>query len=147
MKLNALLLFLGLSLLMICCGERNDEPPLVEKSARIEIDFGGSVDQYMITFGVHTLMRGANGFVTPIIKQPAGAEWSQIIPQANSYNLTVPITFQKLTVETQDPVHTLAFLFNSIHSGETPDANFQVLTASIIAVSYTHLTLPTNVNV
>jgi len=115
-------LFLGLSLLIISCGERNDEPLLVEK---IEIDFGGSVDQYMITFGVHTLMRAANNYVTPIIKQPAGAEWSQIIPQANSYNLTVPITFQKLTVETQDPVHTFAFLFNSIHFGEHPMAIFK----------------------
>ena len=108
-----------------------DDQPLNEKSARIEVEFEGSLDQYMINFGIHSLNKGSNGFVTPIIQQPADIEWTQVVDQANTYYLTMPLIFQNLIVESEEPVHTLGFIFNAIYTGGIPDENFQDLKATV----------------
>ncbi|ERM83033.1 hypothetical protein P872_06050 [Rhodonellum psychrophilum GCM71 = DSM 17998] len=125
------LFVLAFTLLLFSCGEDADEPTLVEKDVRIEIDFEGSADKYLITFGIHTLNRGINGFVTPIITQPANLQWTQIIPQANGYNLTSDGSIGNLIVTSDQPAHTVGFIFNATYKGGIPDTNFQVLKASI----------------
>ena len=122
---------LALFAAIISCSEDADEQPLNEKRARIEVEFGGNLDQYMINFGIHSLYKGENGFVTPIIQQPADVEWTQVVEQGNTYNLSTPLTFQKLIVESEEPVHTVGFIFNAIHTGGIPDENFQELKATI----------------
>lgn len=64
-------------LLLFSRGEDPDEPSLVEKTVRIEVDMGGSTDQYLINFRIHTLNRGASGFATPIITEPADGNASK----------------------------------------------------------------------
>src|SRR5690606_14112886 len=122
---------LALFAAIISCSEDADEQPLNEKRARIEVEFEGSLDQYMINFGIHSLYKGENGFVTPIIQQPADVEWTQVVEQANTYNLSMPLIFPKLIVESEEPVHTLGFIFNAIHTGGIPDGDFQALKATI----------------
>lgn len=123
--------FLALSVAILSCSEDADEQPLNEKRARIEVEFEGSLDQYMINFGIHSLSKGANGFVAPIIQQPADVEWTQIVEQANTYNLSTRLIFPKLIVESEEPVHTIGFIFNAIHTGVIPDEDFQNLKATI----------------
>lgn len=123
--------FLALSVAILSCSEDADEQPLNEKRARIEVEFEGSLDQYMINFGIHSLNKGLNGFVTPIIQQPADVEWTQIVEQANTYNLSTPLIFPKLIVGSEEPVHTIGFIFNAIHTRGIPDENFQELKATI----------------
>lgn len=123
--------FLALSVAILSCSEDADEQPLNEKRARIEVEFEGSLDQYMINFGIHSLYKGANGFVTPIIQQPADVEWTQVVEQANTYNLSTPLIFPKLIAGSEEPVHTIGFIFNAIHTGGIPDEDFQDLRATI----------------
>lgn len=123
--------FLALSVAILSCSEDADEQPLNEKRARIEVEFEGSLDQYMINFGIHSLNKGLNGFVTPIIQQPTDVEWTQVVEQANTYNLSMPLIFPKLIVGSKEPVHTIGFIFNAIHTGGIPDENFQELKATI----------------
>jgi hypothetical protein len=113
------------------CGERDDEQPLVEKSLRIEVDMEGSVDQYLVNFGVHSLYKGQSGFVNAVILQPGELEWTQIISQANTFNLSTPGSFSQLVVESEEPVHTFGFIFNVVHTGGIPDENFENLNATI----------------
>lgn len=123
--------FLALFAAILSCSDDADEQPLNEKSARIEVEFEGSLDQYMINFGIHSLYKGANGFVTPLIQQPADVEWTQVVEQANTYNLSMPLIFPKLIVGSEEPVHTLGFIFNAIHTGGIPDEDFQDLKATV----------------
>jgi len=41
--------------LTISCNNDTEEAPIIEKTALIEIAFEGSVEQYLINFGVHSL--------------------------------------------------------------------------------------------
>src|SRR5690606_22834042 len=131
MKRLSNLIILALFSLLLSCSKDTDEPPLAEKNARIEVDFEGSLDQYLINFGIYAMYKGESGLVTPIIRQPAGTEWTQIVTEGNSYNLSTPLTFQKLIVESEEPVHTVGFIFNAIYTGGIPDDNFQGLSATI----------------
>lgn len=129
-KLRTLLYFLGI-FLAISCSNEPDEVPLVEKTARIEVDFEGSFDQYLVNFGIYTLYKGPSGFVRPVIVQPGELEWTQIIEQANTFNLSTYSSFSQLIVESEEPVHTFGFIFNVVHIGDIPDADFEDLTATI----------------
>lgn len=131
MKKVKTFLFLPIILLAISCGENTEEQPLVEKSLRIEVDMEGSVDQYLVQFGINTLYKGKSGFVRPIIVQPGELEWTQIIEPANTYNLSTPATFSQLIVESEEPVHTFGFIFNVVHTGDIPDEDFEDLSATI----------------
>lgn len=131
MKNLRLFFFLAFIAFSFSCSEDAEEQPLIEKKARIEVDFEGSLDQYMINFGIHSLYKGENGLVKPIIQHPAEAEWTQVVEQGNTYNLSTPLTFQKLIVESEEPVHTVGFIFNAIHTGGIPDDNFEDLRATI----------------
>jgi len=123
--------FLALFAAILSCSEDSDEQPLNEKSARIEVEIEGSLAQYMVNFGIHSLYKGSNGFVTPLIQQPADVEWTQVVEQANTYNLSTPLIFPKLIVGSEEPVHTLGFIFNAIHTGGIPDEDFHDLRATI----------------
>jgi len=129
-KLRTLLYFLGI-FLAISCSNEPDEEPLVEKTARIEVDFEGSFDQYLINFGVHSLYQGQSGLVNASIIQPGNLEWTQVIDEANTFNLSTPGTFSQLTVESEEALHTFNFVFNVVHIGDIPDADFEDLTATI----------------
>lgn len=91
----------------------------------------GSVDQYLVQFGINTLYKGQSGFVRPIIVQPGELEWTQIIEQANTYNVSTTGALSQLVVESEEPVHTFNFVFNVVHAGDIPDENFEDLTATI----------------
>lgn len=74
----------------------------MEKTARIEIDFEGSMDQYLVNFGIHSLLKGQNGLVSAVIRQPSGLEWTQVIGSANTFNLSTPASFPQLIVESEE---------------------------------------------
>ncbi len=129
MKRLPLVLILGI--LIFSCSDDPEEQPRVEKSVRVEIDFEGSLDQYLINFGVHSLYKGESGFVSATIVQPGDMEWTQVITQANTFNLSTPLDFSKLIVDSEEPVHTFGFIFNAVHTGEIPDEDFVDLSATI----------------
>jgi hypothetical protein len=115
----------------ISCNNDPDEAPLVEKTARIEIAFEGSVEQYLINFGVHSLYQGQSVFVNASIIQPRDLEWIQGIDEANTFNLSTSATFSELVIESEEPVHTFGFNFNVVHTGDIPDEDFEELSAII----------------
>ncbi|WP_339924230.1 hypothetical protein [uncultured Cyclobacterium sp.] len=125
------LIFYAFIFLAISCNNEPDEAPLIEKTARIEIAFEGSVEQYLINFGVHSLYQGQSGFVSATIIQPGDLEWTQVIDQANTFNLSTSATFSELIVESEEPVHTFGFIFNVVHTGDIPDEDFEDLSATI----------------
>lgn len=129
-RFKILLCYAGIFLTFSCSNDP-DEEPLVEKTARIEIEFEGSLDQYLVNFGVHSLYTGQSGFVSATIVQPSELEWTQIIDQANTFNLSTPLTFSELIVESEEPVHTFGFIFNVVHTGDIPDDDFEDLSATI----------------
>jgi hypothetical protein len=121
MKALKTILYFACILGAFSCSNEPEDQPLVEKTARIEIDLEGSVDQYLVNFGIHTLYKGPSGFVRPVIVQPGELEWTQIISQANTFHLSVPGSFSQLIVESEEPVHTFGFVFNVVHTGDIPD--------------------------
>ncbi|MEX0882322.1 MAG: hypothetical protein WDZ72_02500 [Cyclobacteriaceae bacterium] len=67
----------------------------------------------------------------PVIVQPDELEWTQVIEQANTFNLSTYGSFSQLIVESEEPVHTVGFIFNVVHSGDLPDEDFEDLSATI----------------
>jgi len=78
---------LALFTAILSCSDDADGQPFVEKKARIEVEFEGSLYQYMINFNIYSLYKGTNGLVTPLIQHPTEAEWTQVVEQG------VPTTF------------------------------------------------------
>ena len=117
--------------LTISCNNDPDEAPLIEKTARIEIAFEGSVEQYPINFGVHSLYQGQSGFVSATIIQPGNLEWTQVIEETKTFNLSTTSNFTELVVKSEEPVHTLGFNFNVVHTGDIPDEDYEDLSATI----------------
>ncbi|MEX2594954.1 MAG: hypothetical protein WD426_19470 [Anditalea sp.] len=132
MKNLKILLLFSILVLGFSCNEEPEEQPLVEKNARIEVDFEGSLDQYLINFGIHSLFKGQNGLVSAVIRQPDTMEWTQVIDPANTFNLSTPLTFSQLVVESEEPVHTFGFIFDAVYTGGIPDEDFQGLSATIM---------------
>ncbi|WP_206769252.1 hypothetical protein [Cyclobacterium marinum] len=128
---DAYLFFYAFIFLTISCNNEPDETPLVEKTARIEIAFEGSVEQYLINFGVHSLYQGQSGFVKATIIQPGDLEWTQVIDEANTFNLSTSTTLTELVIESEEPVHTFGFNFNVVHTGDIPAEDFENLRATI----------------
>ncbi|WP_234364035.1 hypothetical protein [Lunatibacter salilacus] len=91
----------------------------------------GSLDEYLVIFGIHSLFKGETGFVSAEVVQPTDIEWTQVLPQANTYNLSTLGSFPKLVVESTEPVHTFGFIFNVVHTGDIPDGDFEDLTATV----------------
>jgi hypothetical protein len=112
------------------CGDDPKEP-LVKKKARIEIDFTGSLDQYMVNFGIHSLLKGQNGMVSAVIRHPGTLEWEQDVSSANSFFLSAPVTFSEMVIESEEPVHTFGYIFDAVYSGGIPEEDFQDLSATI----------------
>lgn len=131
MKRFKILLYYAGIFLAFSCSNDPDEEPLVEKTARVEIEFEGSLDQYLVNFGIYTLYKGQSGFVRPVIVQPEELEWTQVIEPTNTFNLSTYGSFSQLIVESEEPVHTLGFVFNVVHSGDIPDEDFEDLSATI----------------
>ncbi|WP_202928157.1 hypothetical protein [Cyclobacterium salsum] len=129
-NLKSLFYFVGIFLAFSCSNEP-EEQLLIEKTARIEIEMEGSLDQYLVNFGIHSLYKGQNGFVSATIVQPGELEWTQIIEQANTFNISTPLTFSELIIESDEPVHTFGFIFNLVHNGDIPDDDFEDLRATI----------------
>ncbi|MBR9778124.1 MAG: hypothetical protein GYB55_25080 [Cytophagales bacterium] len=125
------LFFYAFIFLAISCNNETDEAPLIEKTARIEIAFEGSVEQYLVNFGVHSLYQGQSGFVSATIIQPVNLEWTQVIDEANTFNLSTSTNFTELVIESEEPVHTLGFNFNVVHTGDIPAEDFENLRATI----------------
>ena len=64
MKVFKTLLYSACILGAFACSNDPEEEPLVEKTARIEFEFEGSLDQYLVNFGLHSLYTGQSGFVS-----------------------------------------------------------------------------------
>ncbi|MEX0884370.1 MAG: hypothetical protein WDZ72_12940 [Cyclobacteriaceae bacterium] len=121
MKALKTILYFACILGVFSCSNDPEEEPLVEKTARIEIEMEGSVDQYLVNFGIHNLYKGQSGFVRPVIVQPDELEWTQVIEQANTFNLSTYGSFSRLIVESEEPVHTVFFIFNLVNIGDIPN--------------------------
>ena len=89
------------------------------------------MEQYLINFGVHSLYQGQSGFVSATIIQPGNLEWTQVIDEANTFNLSTSTTLTELVIESEEPVHTFGFNFNVVHTGDIPDEDFEDLSATI----------------
>lgn len=85
----------------------------------------------MINFGIHSLFKGQNRLVSAVILHPDTLEWTQVIDTANIFNLSTPLTFSQLVVESEEPVHTFGFIFDAVYTGGIPDDDFQGLGATI----------------
>ncbi len=131
MKLLKTLLYGACILGALACSNHPEEEPLVEKKARIEIDFEGSLDQYLVNFSIHSLFKGETELISAEIVQPEELEWTQVLTQANTFTISTPGSFSQLIVESEEPVHSFSFAFNVVHSGEIPDEEFEDLSATI----------------
>lgn len=131
MKNLKILYLIPIIVVLFACGDDPEEEPMVEKNARIEIDFSGSLDQYMVNFGIHSLFEGQNGLVSAEIQHPDTLEWIQDISSANSFYLSTPLTFSELVVESEEPVNTFGYIFDAVYTGGIPEEDFQDLSATI----------------
>ncbi len=131
MKSFKIFLYLICIFLAFSCGNDPEEQPLIEKTARIEIEMEGSLDQYLVNFSIHSLFKGETELISAEIVQPEELEWTQLLTQANTFTLSTPGSFSQLIVESEEPVHSFSFAFNVVHTGDIPDEEFEDLSATI----------------
>ena len=65
-KLNFVLVF-ALAIFSFSCSSEDETPKLVEKSVTFEIDMDGNYADYLVTFSVHSMLRGTSTFVAPVL--------------------------------------------------------------------------------
>lgn len=129
-KLNYLLMLILMSLVLACSSE-DEEPKLVEKDVTIEIEMSGGYSDYLVTFTVHSMLAGKSTFVTPILNEPDGLDWTQVIEQGNTYTLTFEPESSSLLASSSAPIHSLGFVFKAVHLGGDTDESFQPISADV----------------
>lgn len=132
MKSQYSLLIIASLIFLFACSNEPDDNPLTEKKAQVEITISGSLNQYTVNFGMHSLTRGVSTPVGAQIIQPADLDWTQTVPDANTFSLTAPATISTLTVESNEPVHTFGFGFNATFTGDgSSTEDLEPITATI----------------
>lgn len=129
-KLNYLLMLILMSLVLACSSE-DEDPKLVEKDVTIEIEMSGDYSDYLVTFTVHSMLSGNFTFVIPILNEPDGLDWTQVIEQGNTYTFTFEPQTSSLSASSSSPIHSLGFVFNAVHLGGDTDESFQPLSAEV----------------
>ena len=129
-KLNYLLLFVFAGLAFSCSSE-DEDPKLIEKNVTIEIEMGGDYSDYLVTFSVHSMLAGTSTFVAPVLEEPSGLDWTQVVEKGNTYTLTLEPESSSILVKSSAPIHSLGFVFNAVHLGGETDDSFQPLSAEV----------------
>lgn len=130
-KLNYLLLFFVVLFAFACSSSEDEEPKLIEKAVTIEVEMEGSYTDYLVTFSVHSMLKGASTFVTPVLEQPILLDWTQVVEQGNTYTLSYEPETPSILASSSAPIHSLGLVFNAIHLGEDTDGSFQPLSAMV----------------
>jgi hypothetical protein len=129
-KLNYLLLFVFSGLASACSSE-DEDPKLVEKNVTIEVEMGGNYSDYLVTFTVHSMLAGTSTFVAPVLGEPSGLDWTQVVEQGNTYTLTLEPESPSMSASSSSPIHSLGFVFNAVHLGGETDDSFQPISAEV----------------
>ena len=129
-KLSYLLLFVIASLALACSSE-DEDPKLMEKNVTIEVELDEDYSDYLVTFTVHSMLAGTSTFVDPILEEPSGLDWTQVVEQGNTYTLTFEPESSSLLAKSTAPIHSLGFVFNAVHLGGETDDSFQPLSAEV----------------
>ncbi|GMQ28057.1 hypothetical protein [Algoriphagus confluentis] len=129
-KLNYILLF-ALAIFSFSCSSEDEAPKLVEKSVTVKVEMEGDYTDYLVTFSVHSMLRGTSTFVAPVLDQPARLDWTQVVEQGNTYTLSFEPEAPTISVSSSAPIHSLGMVFNAIHLGGDTDDAFQPLSATV----------------
>lgn len=125
------LLVIALAIFSFSCSSENEEPKLVEKNVTIEVEMDGNYAEYLVTFSVHSMLSGTSTFVSPVLDQPNGLTWTQVIEQGNTYTLSFEPEVPTISVTSSAPIHSLGLVFNAVHLGGETEDSFQPLAAIV----------------
>lgn len=129
-RLNYLLL-LELASFSFSCSSEDETPKLIEKSVTIKVEMDGNYADYLVTFSVHRVLSGTSTFVAPVLDQPTGLNWTQVIEQGNTYMLSFEPEVPTISATSSGPFHSLGSVFNAVHLGGETDDSFQPLSAIV----------------
>jgi hypothetical protein len=125
------LLVFAVAVFSFSCSKEDENPKLVEKSVAIEVEMDGNYADYLVTFSVHSMLRGTSTFVTPVLDQPNELNWTQVIELGNTYTLSFEPEVPIISATSSAPIHSLGLVFNAVHMGGETDDSFQPLSATI----------------
>lgn len=86
----------------------------------------GNYSDYQVTFTVHSMLAGTSTFVEPLLEEPSGLNWTQVMQLGNSYTLTLNPTSPTILVSSSAPINSLGFVFNGSYLKSEPDEFFNL---------------------
>ncbi|MDP3200838.1 MAG: hypothetical protein Q8M62_13485 [Algoriphagus sp.] len=125
------LIVLAVVVFSFSCSSEDETPKLVEKSVTIEVEMDGNYDEYLVTFSVHSMVSGTSTFVSPVLDQPNGLNWTQVIEQGNTYTLSFEPEVPTISATSSAPINSLGLVFNAVHLGGETDDSFQPISATV----------------
>lgn len=125
------LLVLAVAIFSFSCSSEDETPKLVEKSVTIVVEMDGNYADYLVTFSVHSMLSGTSTFVAPVLEQPTGLNWTQVIEQGNTYTISFEPEVPTISATSSAPIHSLGLVFNAVHMGGSTDDSFQPLSATV----------------
>ncbi|MBS4071427.1 MAG: hypothetical protein KGZ90_08880 [Algoriphagus sp.] len=129
-KLNYLVL-IAMAIFSFSCSSEDETPRLVEKSVTVKVEMQGNYTDYLVTFSVHSMLRGTSTFVAPVLDQPAQLDWTQVIEQGNTYTISFRPDAPTISATSSAPIRSLGFVFNAIPLGGQANDSFQPLSAKV----------------
>lgn len=132
-----LILCITTVVLVACKKDDNVTPDVVtttintDKKVKIEVSFTGDYQNYQLLFGVTSIYKEKDLFAQPIISTPQNAQWSQIIPQGNSYNYIEDLKTNMFVVESKEAIGSISFLLSPTQVRNTDDINAKPIVAVV----------------
>ena len=125
------LMFIILAVFSFSCSSEDENPKLVEKSVTVKVEMQGNYTDYLVTFSVHSMLRGTSTFVAPVLDQPAQLDWTQVIEQGNTYTISFRPDSPTISASSSAPIRSLGFVFNAVPLGGQAGDSFQPLSAKV----------------
>jgi PBP1b-binding outer membrane lipoprotein LpoB len=123
-----------IALLFVSCSKKDaDETPITDKKVKVEIDLTGDYQDYQLLYSVTTLTTSKGDFVIPEITTPKNMAWTQVIAQANAYNLIIEPSSSKLIVESKSNAGHFAYTLSATQVHNT-SAVAQVPITAVVKV-------------
>ncbi len=129
-KFNYLVL-IAVAIFSFSCSSEDENPKLVEKSVTVKVEMEGNYTDYLVTFSVHSMLRGTSTFVAPVLDQPAQLDWTQVVEQGNTYTLSFEPDAPTISATSSAPIHSLGFVLNAVPLGGQDGDSFQPLSATV----------------
>lgn len=129
-KLNYLVL-IATAIFSFSCSSEDETPKLVEKSVTVKVEMQGNYTDYLVTFSVHSMLRGTSTFVAPVLDQPTQLDWTQVVEQGNTYTISFRPDSPTISASSSAPIRSLGFVFNAVPLVGLAGDSFQPLSAKV----------------